>query len=136
MRARGMTLQEMVPLADPQDAAAEHIRHALRDPRAEIRAACLIGMGHWQLGADLFNAASALHVARQRQADLERRPMTEHEAAESPLLAVVGTTYVDPDAGEAAEWAVIKAQNEVTALEDEAQEIADRLDHGYDGALS
>lgn len=131
MRSRGMALQAMAPLADPQDAAAEHIRHTLHDPRSDVVAACLIGMGHWQLGADLANADSALHVARERLADLPMRPMTDAERDASPLFA---ETFVDATAGAAAEEELFRAQSRVTELRGCARAIADSLDHGFDGA--
>lgn len=134
MRQRGMALQAMVPMADPQDEAAEHIRHLLLDPRPEIVAACLTGMGHTRLGFDLAQADYALAAARNRLAELEMRPLTEDEAAENPFMAALGQTYVDQDAGLAAERDRAAAQSRVNELLREARSIADSLDQGYDGA--
>lgn len=134
MRERAISLAGMVPVADPQDMGAEHIRHALLDPRDEVVAACLIGMGHWRLGGDLDDAADRLSTARGRLDDQPMRPVTEAEAAENPLLAVIGQTYVDEAAGRAAMAEHAEARARVDQLRAQAREIADDLDHGYDGA--
>lgn len=133
MRQRGMALQALAAQADPQDEAAAHIRETLRDPRPEIVASCLTGMGHYRLGADLAFAAEHYDVAKARLEAVPRRPATAAEKASGDMMAALsGEVYVDDAAAEAAWEELHKATGRLNELKRQVEDIADSLDHGYD----
>jgi len=136
IREQRDALMQALPMADPEDAGMERLRHCLRRGFTSEVSACLIGMGRWRMAEQLDAAVMEAEAAERDYAGIRRRPATDAEMAADPMLALTREVPEDADADAAAFRAMAAARGAVNALLSEVRALADSLDQGYDGAPS